>query len=160
MNFLLVESPDRSYDVVVFSNSLHHIPDMDRALSEAARVLVPSGLLYVMEPVPAGNFFEATKLVSDETEVRTVAYQAIGRALRGNFTPVAEVMYRSRREFSDFAEWRDDQMERGESRRLILQTRGDEARRLFEQHAERHDGRLAFDQVFRVNLLQRTEQRN
>lgn len=62
--------PDESFDVVVFSNSLHHIPDMDRALSEAERVLVPNGLLYVMEPVPAGNYFEATKLVNDETGVK------------------------------------------------------------------------------------------
>ena len=58
--------PDGSFDVIAFSKSLHHIPHMDRALSEAARVLAPNGLLYVMEPVPAGNFFEATKLVSDE----------------------------------------------------------------------------------------------
>ncbi len=147
--------PDRSFDVVVFSNSLHHVPDMDRALREAGRVLVPKGLLYVMEPVPAGNFFEATRFVSDETVVRTEAYRAIGRALRNGFIPITEVMYRSRREFSDFEEWRADQVERGESRRLILETRGDEARKLFEQNAERHGGHLAFDQVFRVNLLRK-----
>jgi len=152
--------PDGSFDVVVFSNSLHHIPDMDRALTEAARVLASNGLLYVMEPVPAGNYFEATRLVSDETEVRTVAYRAIEQALRARFIPVAEIMYRARREFADFAEWRDDQMERGESRRRILQTRGEEARRLFEQHADRRDGRLAFNQVFRVNLLRKSERRD
>ena len=147
--------PDGSIDVVVFSNSLHHITDMDRALREAGRVLVQNGLLYIMEPVPAGNFFEATRLVSDETVVRTAAYRAIGRALRNGFIPITEVTYRSRREFVDFEEWRADQIERGESRRLILETRGDEARKLFEENAERNDGRLAFDQVFRVNLLRK-----
>jgi ubiquinone/menaquinone biosynthesis C-methylase UbiE len=147
--------PDDSLDVVAFSNSLHHVADMDRALREAARVLVPNGLLYIMEPVPAGNYHDATKLVSDETAVRTEAYRAIGRALRHGFSPVTEVMYRARREFSNFEEWRDEQIERGESRRLILESRGDEARKLFEGNAERADGCLAFDQVFRVNLLRK-----
>lgn len=147
--------PDESFDVVVFSNSLHHIPDMDRALSEAERVLVPNGLLYVMEPVPAGNYFEATKLVNDETGVRIGAYRAIELAARHDFVSLTQVMYRSHREFADFAEWRDEQMERGENRRLILQTRGEEARTLFEQHAQWSNGRLGFDQVFRVNLLRK-----
>jgi len=146
---------DESFDAVAFSNSLHHIPDMDRALREARRVLAPNGLLYIMEPVPAGSYFEATKLVSDETAVRTDAYRAIGRALGNGFAAAAEIMYRSRREFSDFEEWRADQIERGESRRLILATRGDEARSRFEANAERQHGRLAFDQVFRVNLLRK-----
>ena len=145
--------PDRSIDVVVFSNSLHHMADMDGALREAARVLVPGGLIYVMEPVAAGNYFEATRLVNDETVVRTDAYRAIGRVLQNHFVPVAEIIYRARREFADFAEWRDDQIERSASRRVVFETRGEEARRRFEQHADRQDGRLAFDQIFRVNLL-------
>jgi len=147
--------PDGSFDVVAFSNSLHHIPDMDLGVREAWRVLVPNGLLYVMEPVPAGNYFEATKLVNDETEVRTVAYRAIGNALRDQFIPVTEIIYRALRDFADFAEWRDEQIERGESRRRVLETRGEEARRIFEQHADRRNGRLVFDQVFRVNLLRK-----
>jgi ubiquinone/menaquinone biosynthesis C-methylase UbiE len=146
---------DGSLDVVVFSNSLHHMSDMDGALREAARVLAPNGMLYIMEPVPAGKFHDATKLVSDETAVRTEAYRAIGRALRHGLSPLSEVMYRSRREFSDFEEWRADQIERSEARRRILETRGEEARNLFEQHAEHDEGCLAFDQVFRVNLLRK-----
>ena len=67
--------PDATFDVVAFSNSLHHMPTPAAALAEAARALKPGGLLYVMEPVPSGNYHEATKLVNDETEVRTQAWR-------------------------------------------------------------------------------------
>ncbi|MBM3345838.1 MAG: class I SAM-dependent methyltransferase [Betaproteobacteria bacterium] len=42
-----------SVDLVVFFNSLHHVPvaGMDRALAEARRVLRPGGQLYIAEPL-------------------------------------------------------------------------------------------------------------
>lgn len=40
---------DDSVDVVLFVYSLHHVDDPDRALSEAARVLRPGGVLVVRE---------------------------------------------------------------------------------------------------------------
>jgi ubiquinone/menaquinone biosynthesis C-methylase UbiE len=144
-----------SFDVVVFSNSLHHIGDPDLALGESARVLAPGGLLYVMEPVPAGSYHEATRLVNDETVVRTAAYRALGRSSGCGLSPLTEVIYRSRREFVDFAEWRAEQIERDDKRQAIFEARGSEVQRRFEGHAERRDGRLAFDQVFRINLLRR-----
>jgi SAM-dependent methyltransferase len=39
--------PDRTADVVVGNHMLYHVPDIDRALSEMARVLVPGGRLVV-----------------------------------------------------------------------------------------------------------------
>lgn len=143
--------PDASFDTVVFSNSLHHMPDPARALAEAARVLVPGGRLYIMEPVPSGNYFEATRLVNDETAVRTEAYHAM-RLLSG-FTPVTERMYRSTRSFSGFEEWRGEQIDMDEKRRARFEARPEEVRRTFEAAADRRDGRLSFEQLFRVNLL-------
>ena len=106
---------DSSFDVVMFSNSLHHMADIDLALHEAVRVLVPGGRLYIMEPVPAGNYFQASKLVNDETAVRTEAYHAIGPAIAGGLLPLRELCYRSRRRISSFDEWRDDQIDRTRS---------------------------------------------
>lgn len=143
-----------SLDVVVFSNSLHHMNDIGRALGEAARVLKSGGLLYVMEPVPAGNYYEATKLVNDETAVRTDAYQALLDTR--DFSPVTEIAYRGRRSFANFAEWRNDQIDRDPKRSAKFEAHGDEARRRFEANADRADGRLSFDQVSRVNLLRKT----
>jgi SAM-dependent methyltransferase len=73
---------DASFDAVVFFNSLHHVPegDLDVALAEAARVLRPSGMLYIQEPLAEGEFFELTRAVDDETGVRAAAQAALDRA--------------------------------------------------------------------------------
>jgi ubiquinone/menaquinone biosynthesis C-methylase UbiE len=40
--------PDASFDIVVINSALHHFPNVDASLAEAARLLVPGGLLAVM----------------------------------------------------------------------------------------------------------------
>ena len=64
-----------SADVVIFANSLHHVPieEQENALREAGRVLRAGGLLCVREPLAQGPSFEAHKLVDDETAVRFAA---------------------------------------------------------------------------------------
>jgi ubiquinone/menaquinone biosynthesis C-methylase UbiE len=146
---------DASLDVVVFSNSLHHIPHPDVALREAIRVLAPAGVIYVMEPVPAGNYFEATRLVNDETIVRTAAYRAILATIGKGGLSTTELMYRVRRQYANFEEWKADQIDRDEKRRAVFDADPDRVRRTFEGHADHEDGRLAFDHVLRVNLLKK-----
>ncbi|MFQ5732848.1 MAG: class I SAM-dependent methyltransferase [Planctomycetaceae bacterium] len=41
---------DGRFDVVAFSSVLHHIPDFERALVEAARVLRPGGWVFAFDP--------------------------------------------------------------------------------------------------------------
>lgn len=147
---------EHSFDVVVFSNSLHHMTDIDRALHEAMRVLVPGGLLYIMEPVAAGGYFEATRLVNDETAVRTEAYRAIGRTVAAGLSPLREVSYRSERRIATFDEWREDQIDRDEKRRAAFLAQPDRVRAQFEAHARRENGFFVFDQVRRVNLLRKS----
>jgi SAM-dependent methyltransferase len=74
--------PDAHADAVTFIQSLHHVPGalMDQALSEAARVLKPGGVLYVQEPLPEGDQFAVMQPVDDETEVRAQAQAALARA--------------------------------------------------------------------------------
>lgn len=146
---------DRSFDVVVFSNSLHHIPGMDKALEEAARVVKPGGLVYAMEPVPSGTYFEATRLVNDETEIRTEAYRSMHRATRIGLKPASERLYRARRGFANLEEWANDQIARDPHRGALFEQHKDEIRSRFEGSASREGGKLVFDQVSRVNLLQR-----
>jgi SAM-dependent methyltransferase len=73
---------DAAVDIVVFMRSFHHIPeaDLDAALLEARRVIRPRGEVYVAEPLAEGSFFELTRIVEDETEVRAAAQAALARA--------------------------------------------------------------------------------
>ncbi len=42
--------PDKSFDVIICSEILEHVPDLDRVLSEIGRVLVKGGRLYATMP--------------------------------------------------------------------------------------------------------------
>ncbi len=145
---------DGSFDVVVFSNSLHHIPGMDAAMAEAARVVKPGGLVYVMEPVPAGTFFEATRLVNDETEIRGEAWRSLHRVT--GLKPEIERLYRARRGFSSIQEWRDGQIGHDPHRGVLFEQHKDEIDRRFHAAAEHEGGKLMFTTVSRVNVLRRS----
>ncbi|MCA1443727.1 methyltransferase domain-containing protein [Ensifer sp. IC4062] len=86
----------RSFDVAAMVNSLHHVPEplMSAALREAARVLSDDGLLVVIEPLTEGSFFEALRLVEDETIVRKAAQAAIKAELSsGNLRLLKSLTY-------------------------------------------------------------------
>lgn len=72
-----------SFNMVVTVNTLHHvpIPAMELALSEASRVLDARGFLVVVEPSANGIFFEALRLVEDETDVRMAAQLALKKVV-------------------------------------------------------------------------------
>ena len=146
---------DASFDTAIFSNSLHHMPDIAAALREARRVLQPRGLLYVMEPVPAGGYHEGTKLVSDETLVRADAYRALLLLATEDMEPQVEIMYRGSRRFRDFAEWHDDQIERSPRRQAAFDAQPEEIRRRFEANARRDAAGFGFETVSRVNLFRK-----
>jgi SAM-dependent methyltransferase len=49
-----INQPDESYDVVICSNVLEHIPDDAKALREIRRVLKPGGTTILMVPICDG----------------------------------------------------------------------------------------------------------
>ncbi len=99
---------DCNFDVVVFFNSLHHVPEdeLEVALDEALRVLRPRGLIYVQEPVAKGEFHELMLAIEDETASREAAQAVLDRAAARRL-----VTERSRRDavvgmaFADFESW-------------------------------------------------------
>ena len=96
--------PDVSFDLAIMLKSLHHVPMLllDTALGEVWRVLRPDGLLYVSEPVFAGELNEINRLFNDEEFVRAQAQDALDRALAsGRWTTHAEVRFNMPVHFKD-----------------------------------------------------------
>ncbi|HLO75739.1 MAG TPA: class I SAM-dependent methyltransferase [Magnetospirillum sp.] len=144
-----------SADVVVFFNSLHHVPAafMGKALEEAARVLRPGGRVYVSEPVAEGPFFQTCRPVDDETEVRAQAYHALRTcpALK----PAQEIRYVHTVRMRTFDAFRERLISANSEREARFDAMKDDLRALFEANGTRTDDGWAFDQPMRVNLLER-----
>lgn len=147
---------DGSADIVVFFNSLHHVPVplQADALREARRVLASGGRLYVAEPLAEGDSFELGKLVDDETEVRAAAYRAI-TAVEG-FEPESEITYLTPVVREDFESWKQESMAISPDRKAAFETHEDRLRDLFHTLGRDHEKGRAFDQPMRVNLLRKT----
>jgi len=142
-----------SVDGVFFSYSLHHVPreHMDAALAEAVRVLKPqTGFLYVLEPMVAGDMEAVYQPFHDETEVRTLAYDALKRSAAPRFAEAREFRYRERVRYDSFATFVDEVA--GTTYSDFPRERVDtpEVKALFE--AGRTDDGYVFTQHIRVNL--------
>ena len=74
---------------------------MDQALAETYRVLMPGGQAFFMEPKAEGPSFELDRLVDDETEVRAKAQEALGRAATHGFEHVATRDYETEYAYAD-----------------------------------------------------------
>jgi SAM-dependent methyltransferase len=150
---------DMSADVVVFANSLHHVPGelLDTALAEAARVLRPGGLLYVQEPVADGPYFELLRAVDDETAVRAAAQAAIGRAGEHGLAHEQTIDLDNDVVHPDFASFRDRVVLADAARASAFTGLEAALRERFEATAARTaDGGYRFRQPMRVDVLRRT----
>jgi SAM-dependent methyltransferase len=149
---------DASADVVVFANSLHHVPGelLDTALGEAARVLRPGGMLYVQEPVAAGSYFELLRAVDDETAVRAAAKEALARAGEHGLRHDRTIEFDNDVVHSEFASFRDRVVLADAGRADAFSGLGAELQERFETTAERTaDGGYRFRQPMRVDVLHR-----
>jgi SAM-dependent methyltransferase len=149
---------DASADVVVFANSLHHVPTdaLDAALAEAARVLRPGGVLCVQEPIAEGPYFELLRPVDDETAVRAAAHAAIGRAAQHGLRHERELRFDSDVVHPDFASFRDRVVLADAARAAAFAGLEATLRERFDATAERtEDGGFRFRQSMRVDVLRR-----
>lgn len=149
-------APDAGADVVVFFNSLHHVPPefMAPALAEAHRVLKPGGLVYVSEPLAEGVFYEVCRPVDDEAGVRALAYAALKAA--SGFEQADEFRYVHTVQMASYEAFRDRIVSANVDREARIEAMEAEMRALFAAKATRgEDGGFRFDQPMRVNLLRR-----
>jgi SAM-dependent methyltransferase len=96
---------DGSLDAALFMRSLHHVPpeQLMRALAEARRVIRANGLVYVVEPLAEGDYYELVSLVEDEVGARAAAQEALGRASRTGLDRGRTVEYDVRMKIADLA---------------------------------------------------------
>ena len=149
---------DASSDGVVFFNSLHHVPvaDQPRALEEAARVLRPGGLAYVMEPIAEGPHFELMLPVEDETEVRAAADAALQAAAdAATFHAEHAETYVSAVMYEDFASFKTHVVAVDTGRRAAFEAAEPDLEEAFGRYAQWSDGAWYIDQPYRLNLLTR-----
>jgi len=146
------------FDIVVFFNSLHHIA-MDRqekALAEAARVLVPGGLVYIAEPMAEGTQFELGRPLGDETQVRAAAYRAIKNAPNLGLSETQEIIYVRVVLHKNFETFRDGKITVDAEREKTFYDKEEELRETFRRLGRKTGNGLEFDQHMRINLLRKT----
>ena len=151
-----VPFPAEHFDLALMLKSLHHVPLelLDQALAEVHRVLRPSGLLYISEPVFAGPLNEVMRLFHDEEKVRAAALEAVRAAVAsGRWEQVCETFFDMPVHYRDFAEF---------EQRMIAVTYADHrlddsilqaVRSRFEPHMTTNGAR--FQRPMRVNLLRK-----
>ena len=149
--------PDRSLDVVVFMRSLHHVPmsAQTSALREARRVLRAGGVVYVVEPLPEGSFFELTSLIEDEFEVRAAAQRALQAATEIGLESVAALEYEIEGRYRDVDAFRARIVGADPEREPVFEARAGEVARAFTSLGEPIDGGAGrrFIQPQRAELL-------
>ncbi len=146
---------DGSADVVVFSNSLHHVaPEYQaKALAEADRVLKPGGVVCVSEPLAEGAHFELQKPVHDETEARASALKAIKGA--AGLVEEKEITYTQPVRHAGYLDFRDRMCAINPHCVAIFEERDGELRANFERIGEKAGDGYDFDQPMRVNVLRK-----
>jgi ubiquinone/menaquinone biosynthesis C-methylase UbiE len=147
---------DESVDVVFMFKSLHHVPVelMGPSMHEIRRVLKPGGLLYISEPVFAGDFNEILRLFHDEQEVREAAFNMIKNAVdHGWFSLVEETFFNSPMKFENFTEFENNTINVTHSNHTLDEELYNLVQQRFEQHMD-EDG-AHFLMPVRVDLLQK-----
>jgi SAM-dependent methyltransferase len=153
----LLPFPDESADIVIYFNSLHHVPAglQANALLEACRVLVADGYLCIVEPLAEGPYFELLQPIEDETAVRAHTYRVIQDTIDAELAGERELIYIVPLRFSSFEEWTKHFLAVDPARREVLERRRAELAERFERLAQRQGGAFHFEQPARLNLLRK-----
>jgi ubiquinone/menaquinone biosynthesis C-methylase UbiE len=130
--------PSAWADAVIYLNSLHHVPveKLEAALAETARVLKAGGLLVVIEPLAAGEYFETMRPIEDETEIRAAAYRAL-QSPPPALAPGGELFYETVMRFRDVEQFLKAIVAPDPARRERMPSVEAELRRRFDASARR-----------------------
>lgn len=147
--------PNGSQDVVLFMNSLHHVPEaaMVSALDQARRVVRADGLVYVAEPMIEGPFYAMVKLVQDEDHVRAAAQAALAQAEGVGLRRTDTIEYDVGARLTDLAALRRRIVSVDPARAQRFDARQAELAEAFSQLGVEVDGGRTFTQPVRADVL-------
>lgn len=147
-----------SFDAALLSNSLHHVAEhrMAATIADAARVVRPGGLLYVVEPVPRGPYFNVQCVWNDETSNRARAFEEVAGIESLGFALEKETFFRSSRTFKNAEAYAERSASHHERRRADIVAKSDEIRTAFMENAEAADGTYSLDLIYRVNVFRKS----
>lgn len=148
---------NRSADIVIFFNSLHHVDQVGlaTAIKEASRVLKFGGMLYVSEPLAEGAYFELMKPAHDETRPRMLAYQALQFAPDYGFVREREILHVNAVPLKGFDHLRDRLTSINPHVRARFDESEPQIRETFERLGAKTNGAWTFDQPMRVTVLRK-----
>lgn len=148
-----------SVDGVIFSYSLHHVPESryPAVFEEIRRILKPDGFVFVIEPVADGSLNEVMRLFHDEEKVREAAQQALATFAIPYFDSCFQYRYRYQKHYSNWQDFADRYATRSYNSGSYTEAdvRADDVREAFERLAEaqaRQDN-YEFDQPMHATLL-------
>lgn len=147
---------DETVDVVFIFKSLHHVPLdlMDQSMREIRRVLRPGGLVYISEPVFAGDFNEILRLFHDEQKVRQAAFNTIKNAVdKGLFSLVEETFFNSPMQFESFEDFENRLLKATHTEHRLDEKLYNRVKQRFEAHLG--DDGAHFLMPIRVDLLRK-----
>lgn len=151
-----IPAADASFDIVLMFKSLHHVPieSMNDALTEIRRVLKPEGLVYISEPVYAGDFNDILRLFHDEKAVREAAFAAEVKAvLMETLSLVKQTFFLQPMHFDDFSQYKNQVIGVTHTNHRLTAAVLDTVRSRFDQHMG--SGGANFQMPIRVDLLKK-----
>lgn len=148
---------DNSIDIVIYNNSLHHVPEELQlaALEEAVRVLKTGGTLYVAEPLAEGPSFELSRPFKDETHIRASALQALRKIAQTTLTETEEFFFTKTNAYKDFESYRERAIRIDPKKEVRFVDKADLLRGIFYETGRPCEDGYAFDQPLRVNLMEK-----
>ncbi|MEX2450586.1 MAG: class I SAM-dependent methyltransferase [Rhodospirillales bacterium] len=148
---------DQSIDIVIYNNSLHHVPEelQSAALEEAERVLKADGTLYIAEPLAEGPSFELSRPFKDETQIRASALRALKKIAQTRMKETSEFFFTKTNAYKDFESYRERAIRIDPKKEVRFIDKADLLRGIFYETGRPCEDGYAFDQPLRVNLMEK-----
>ena len=142
-------------DLVVYMASFHHVPEkeMPKALENCYSALKNKGHAIFIEPLAENDsYYDLTRLVEEETEIREKAFEFIMEAGKTIFWQVNESYYYVERTFQDFLNLLERFVNDENQREKIIE----QAKNIIIRKNKEPD-QIRFKSKVRINILQKTD---